>query len=284
MTSSIHLNLDDAWEPGVLGIPVENALAWGPRVRYFAPERLLSDFYQRVVAPLPPFVLYGSGDFHHLAGWLIRRVQEPVSLVTFDNHPDWDVRPPRWACGGWVNRVLALPNVRLAAVWGCGNFELNWPARIFANHTALKSGRLEVHAWAERYSLELGSRFNPMTRENWREHFAQFVERLPGSAVYLTIDLDCLRTEEAVTNWENGLFTAGDVAWAIEYLRARCRIVGGDLCGAYSPPAFERWTQRLASRWDHPKLKGLDITSARAINTTALRTIWHALTASTERV
>lgn len=279
MTSSIHLNLDDAWEPSVLGIPVEDARAWGPRVRYFAPEALLSDFYRTVLAPLPPFVLYGSGDFHHLAGWLIRRVQEPVSLVSFDNHPDWDLRPPRWACGGWVNRALGLRNLQLAAVWGCGNFELTWPARIFANHTALKSGRLEVHAWAERYAPALRSRFNPMTRENWREHFARFVERLPGSAVYVTIDLDCLREAEAVTNWENGLFTASDVAWAIECLRSRCRIVGGDLCGAYSPPKFERWTQRLASRWDHPMSPAVAPTEVSNRNCAALATIWPTLTA-----
>src|SRR5438309_5516591 len=90
----IHLNLDDAWGEGVLGMACVDARLWGPRVRYFAPRRLLAEFYQSVLKELPPFVVYGSGDFHHLTGWLVRRVAEPVTLVSFDNHPDWDVRPP----------------------------------------------------------------------------------------------------------------------------------------------------------------------------------------------
>src|SRR4051812_34216774 len=104
-----------------------DARAWGARVRYFASERLLAEFFRSVLVGLPRFVLYGSGDFHHLAGWLLRRVEGPVTLVSFDNHPDWDVRPPRWGCGGWVNRALQLANVSKASVWGCGNSELDWP-------------------------------------------------------------------------------------------------------------------------------------------------------------
>ncbi len=52
-----------------------------------------------------------------------------------------------------------------------------------------------------------------MTRQNWRERFGHFVDGLKGERVYVTVDLDCLRAEEAITNWENGLFTAEDVAW-----------------------------------------------------------------------
>ena len=43
---------------------------------------------------------------------------------------------------------------------------------------------------------------------NWRERFQRFAGELAGAAVYVTVDLDCLRAEEAVTNWESGLFTA----------------------------------------------------------------------------
>jgi arginase family enzyme len=236
-----------------------------------------------VLAPLPPFVLYGSGDFHHLAGWLLRRVAEPVTVVSFDNHPDWDVRPPRWACGGWVNRALELATVQRVAVWGCGNFELAWPSRMFANRRALREERLEVHGWAERFGMGVRKRFDLMERENWRERFERFAEQLAGSPVYMTVDLDCLRSEEAMTNWENGLFTAADVAWAVERLRATCRMIGGDLCGAYSPPRLERWTQRLASAWDHPKIEPIAIEEVRQRNHSALETIWPAVIGSTHQ-
>ena len=66
-------------------------------------------FIARWRTELAPFVLYGSGDFHHLTALWLRRLTQAVVLVSFDNHPDWDVRPPRWCCGGWVNRALELP-------------------------------------------------------------------------------------------------------------------------------------------------------------------------------
>ena len=69
------------------------------------------------------FLAYGSGDFHHLSALLVRRIPTPLTLVSFDNHPDWDIRPPRWCCGSWINRALDWCAREEAAVWGCGNFE-----------------------------------------------------------------------------------------------------------------------------------------------------------------
>jgi arginase family enzyme len=274
MNEAVHLNLDDAWEEQPLGMPCVDAREWGPRLRYFAPAKLVEVFSAEVLAALPPFVVYGSGDFHYLAACLAGRVREALTVVSFDNHPDWDIRPPRWACGGWVNRALDNPFVQRVAVWGCGNFELNWPSRLFGNRRAICSGRLEVHAWAERFGKGVRRRFDCMTRENWRERFSRFVQRLAGSAMYVTVDLDCLRSEEAATNWENGLFTAEDVAWALRKLRESCRVVGGDLCGAYSRPRFARWTQRLASGWDHPKIREVSAEIRIERNLKVLRTIW----------
>jgi hypothetical protein len=261
-------------------MPTTDAFEWGPRVRYFAPERLLSRFADEVLAPLPPFVLYGSGDFHHLTGWLLRRVTEPVTVLSFDNHPDWDVRPPRWACGGWVNRALELPHVKRVAVWGCGNFELNWPGRAFANRRAGRRGELTVYPWAERFAPAVATRYRAVTRESWRDRFTGFLKALAGTDVYVTLDLDCLRAEEFVSNWEQGLFTAEDVAWAVRQIRATCRLIAGDVCGAYSPFRGERPMQRLAGWWDHPKLPAIDLPAARAMNLAALGTILPAFTPS----
>ena len=95
--------------------------------------------------------------------------------------------------------------------------------------------------------------------------------------MYVTVDLDGLRAGEAVTNWENGLFTAADVAWAVGRIRAAADVVAGDVCGAYSPQVYARWTQRLAGRWDHPKLPEPAPDHARRVNAAALRAIWPAL-------
>lgn len=280
-----HLNLDDAWRSSEferLGlsdsfIEVDDRTR-AASLRYHGTRREVKAFYREIEGQLTPFVLYGSGDYHYLAGVLLKRMTQPVTVISFDNHPDWDIRPPYWACGGWVNRALQMPNVQRVSVWGCGNFELAFPSRLFANRKALRDGRLEVHAWAERQKPAVQRRFNCMTRENWRDRFKALSRSLDGQQAYVTVDLDCLRAEEAVTNWENGLFTAEDVAWALRELRSHANVIAGDLCGAYSPPAYARWFQRLAGNWDHPKLPPIDMNQARRINLAALRTIWPALT------
>jgi len=276
--STAHVNLDGAWPEDILEHHLDMR-EWGPRLRYCAPPRLLDAFYEAIQPDLGAFTLYGSGDFHHLTALWLRNLSAPVRLISFDNHPDWDVRPPAWGCGGWINRALELPHVTRASVWGCGNFELNWPHRLFGNHAALASGRLEVYPWAERIGRSARKRWPAMAREDWRARFSRFAESLAGQRVYVTVDLDCLDTGEAVTNWETGLFTAEDIAWALEALHGAAEVAGGDLCGAWSAPRHARFAQWLSSRLDHPRLPRVDPADAARANEHALRVIWPALTA-----
>jgi hypothetical protein len=270
------LDLDGALD-GTDFVRTQTARAWGPKLRYLARWRDIDAFDSSIAASLPPFVLYGSGDFHHLTAVFLRRIASPVTVISFDNHPDWDIRPPRWSCGGWVNRALDLPHVQRVSVWGCGNFELSFPSNLFASRSGLRSQRLEVHAWAERQPTAVRRRFPCMTREDWRQRFSHFARSLTTSDVYVTVDIDCLRAEEAVSNWENGLFAAVDVAWAIAELRSRSHLVAGDICGPWSAPVYAHSLQRLAGWWDHPKPPS-NIAAAQQINLPALRTLWPALT------
>ena len=272
-----HLNLDDAWRDEPLGLPMLDAREWGARLRFSALPRLIENFRREFEGRLAPFLLYGSGDFHHLSALWIRRVAQPAVVISFDNHPDWDIRPPKWGCGGWVNRALELPHVVRISIWGCGNFECWWPHQIFGNRRAERSSKLEVHPWADERSIKDRQRRGAILRETWREHFETFVGNLAGALVYVTIDLDCLRAEEAVTNWENGRFTVVDLTWALAKLRKSVRIVGGDICGAYSSPVYARWTQRFASEWDHPKLARPSLEETQKINFAALEKLWPLL-------
>jgi hypothetical protein len=224
--------LDGAWNAGEIGFPTLDFRSTGPGLRYISNQADLDEFNRELPKSLSRFILYGSGDFHHLAAlWLRRAIEsdasgDRVTLISFDNHPDWDIRPPRWACGGWINRALELPAVYQAHVWGCGNFELAWPHRLFANRRALKSGKLNVHAWSERQPESVRRLFNCMTRESWRDRWLHVIASLPTKKAYVTIDLDCLTSSAAQTNWESGLFTAEDVAWAINALRGRGSVRG----------------------------------------------------------
>jgi arginase family enzyme len=261
-------------------LPVEtvDATAWGPQLRFSAPTRLIEDFCREYQTRAAPFILYGSGDFHHLSALWVRRLDKPFVLVSLDNHPDWDVRPPRWACGGWVNRALELPNVEKVSVWGCGNFECWWPRQFFGNRRAERQGELEVHPWADGRSASEQDRRGAILASNWRAKFTQFAHALAGSDVYVTIDLDCLRAEDAVTNWESGRFTPDDVVWALAELRAAgAQIVAGDICGAFSPPVYARAKQRFAAGMDHPKLPPPDPQEAKRVNLRALQTLWPVL-------
>jgi arginase family enzyme len=273
----LHLNLDDTWRDEPLNLSLVDARDWGARLRFSAPPRLVEEFYREFTSRLTPFTLYGSGDFHYLSALWLRRLTQPLVLVSFDNHPDWDVRPPKWGCGGWINRALELANIQHIAIWGCGNFECWWPHNIYANRAGERAARLEVHPWADDRSLKDRQRRGAILRDNWRHHFEVFVANLGAANVYVTIDLDCLRAEDAITNWENGRFTIVDLEWALGKLRGQSRIIGGDICGAYSEPKYARWKQRFASEWDHPKLDLPADNEIRKINFTTLERLWPAL-------
>ncbi|HUO09214.1 MAG TPA: arginase family protein [Phycisphaerae bacterium] len=284
----VHINLDDAWDAAQLqqiGIPTIDARPLGPHLRYIAPEKIIRQSLQTLSERLTPddrLLLYGSGDFHYLAAWWLRRAIDltharHVTLLSFDNHPDWDIRPPRWSCGGWINRALEFPEVAHASVWGCGNFELAFPSRLFRNKKALATGKLAVHAWAERQSPKVATLFNCMTRNNWRERFTNFAAGLAGKNIYITLDLDALTPDTAITNWENGLFTPEDLLWSMQQLR-NATLIGLDICGACSPQLYARPLQLAAARFDHPKQPAPSLPDAQRVNLHTLHQLWPALT------
>ena len=272
------IDLDGAWPTNALdnGSTLD-CRGWGPKLRYCAPASIIESFYQHLSEKLTPFTLFGSGDFHHLTALWLRQFKQPYVLVSFDNHPDWDTRPPRWCCGTWMNQALKSTLLRKAVIWGCANFELNPPHRWFANHSALRTGRIEIWPWIERFGSSARRRWTGIAAENWRDRFADFAAGLTGSPVYVTVDMDCLKSEVASTDWEQGLFTAKDVAWALHQLQGATTIIGGDLCGASSPPKYSRWTQRQTALIDHPKKPAPDPEAAQRLNLSAAERIWPAL-------
>ncbi len=276
MVKALHLDLDTAWPLDGLPLQTLEATFWGPRLRFSAPAGLIERFYREHAPRLPSYLLYGSGDFHHLTALWLRRHEQKLTVVSFDNHPDWDIRPPKWCCGSWVNRALELPHVEKVAVWGCGNFECWWPGQAFGNRKAERAGKLEVHAWADGQSLRRQRRRGVIFRATWREEFQRFVQNLRGD-VYITIDLDCLQRGDAVTNWENGKFSTDDVAWALGTLHRGARVIGGDICGAYSTPAYARRGQRFIAEMDHPKLALPNASQASETNQRALEQLWPVL-------
>jgi arginase family enzyme len=274
---TVWLAFDDAWdfEPSPWFRPPSrvDALAAGPSLRFITTKRAVESFWETFSSRCRPFILSGSGDFHHLTAVFVRQINEPFAIVSFDNHPDWDVRPPHWSCGAWVNRALENPLVQQVAVWGCGSFECSFPWRLLGNRSACRSGRLWVAPWRSA-GKDYPTWLHPISSANWRRAFAQFVESIRNPAIYVTVDLDCLGESDSITNWENGRFTLPDLVWAITLLRQKVRIVGGDLCGAFSPMRYGSWFQALAGRFDHPRPRTVTDNERRSVNLRALETIW----------
>src|ERR1700760_970589 len=147
---SVFFRVDDAWDFATPpSLPTVDVRDEAKGLRFISTPNKIDAFTKKYASQFKPFTLFGSGDFHHLSAIWTRQFTEPFTLVSFDNHPDWDIRPPQWSCGAWINRALELPALNRGSVWGLGDFECWWPGQIFGNRRAERSGQLEVHPWAD---------------------------------------------------------------------------------------------------------------------------------------
>lgn len=277
---TVWFRFDDAWDfeftPDFDAPACVDASVVGRSLRFITTERAIESFFAQFGDKFRPFTLSGSGDFHHLTALFVRQIEEPFSIVSFDNHPDWDVRPPRWSCGAWINRALENSMVKQVAVWGCNSFECRLPWRFLGNRSACRSGRLWIAPW-EREGNRYPGWLHPFNETDWRASFARFVESVLQFPIYVTVDLDCLSESESVTNWENGRFRVSDIVWATTLLREKARIVGGDLCGAFSAAHYGSRFQALAGRFDHPRQRSVPDDERRSVNRRALEAMWPTL-------
>jgi arginase family enzyme len=272
---------DDAWDfltdAARAGLTPVDVREEARGLRFITSAEKIEAFAVRHAAQFRPYTLFGSGDFHHLSAIWTRQFTESFHILSFDNHPDWDIRPPRWSCGAWVNRALENPRVQTVNVWGCGNFECNFPARLLGNRGAALEARLLVQPWAQK-GRAYPAWLRPITPETWKSQFIGWLETVPNQRIYVTIDLDCLAAGEVCTNWENGRFAGDDLVWALSALREKARIIGGDLCGAWSEPHYQTGFQRLAGWFDHPRVPLSTIEERESRHLEVWQKLWPALT------
>lgn len=278
-SQQVFFQTDNAWDflagEHNHGLPVVDMREEAKALRFITSTHQINAFAARHAAEFRPYTLYGSGDFHHLSAVWQRQFQEPFVLLSFDNHPDWDIRPPRWSCGAWINRALENPRIEAVSIWGCGNFECNFPWRLLGNRRAAKTHRLLVYPW-QREGVFLPAYFIPLTAQTWKARFFDWLDVWHDHKIYVTIDMDCLASSEAATNWESGRFTRDDLVWALRTLREKAHVIGGDLCGAWSRPRYATTFQRLAGWFDHPSVTPPTRNDLR--NRRVFEQLWPALT------
>jgi hypothetical protein len=244
----------------------------GPQLRLWSSERTWRRFAERLQqrprhsGPQPEIFFVGSGDYHHLTPAFLSDLPEPVSLIHFDNHPDWVHFAPRRHCGSWVNQALKLPNIQRIVTLGPCSDDLQNPQLKGGNLSALRRGVLQLFPWQHPPSKvwgRVGDGAGHQQQENllhwrnlaeldWPMFLQQMIASLPTDAVWITIDKDVLASEDAATNWDQGGMRLSHLLHAIRVLAAGKRIIGIDICGEYAPPAFSNAFKRWEAKSDQP--------------------------------
>lgn len=244
----------------------------GRCLRLWAWDRDFARFSARVPVPCtsgPQVFMVGSGDYHHLTAAILDKVQVPVTVVHFDNHPDWAWTFPRRHCGSWVNEALAMPMIARVVTLGCCSEDLTRPDRAGINLLALRTGRLVMLPW-EIEPTPLGKRTGPVPGHDvdgdtlrWstlagapaEEILARVVPQIQTESIWITLDKDVLAGTEAATNWDQGGMPLHTVEAVIAGLAGRFRIHGVDICGDFSPARHMnpmKWTESFLDQPRRP--------------------------------
>lgn len=198
----------------------------------------------------------GSGDFHHatalIASQLAQQLEKEITIVHFDNHPDWVSFGNGIHCGSWVNHVLSRGDVKRVVGLGMTSRDLAWPEFKGAGLELLAAGLLILFPLDPPTTVVFGGYGDgPAHRSHGRRLVWKLFRNEPNrdalevvlraietEAVYITVDKDVLSPVDAETNWDQGkLSLNGLLAW-LKLLLAHRRIVGIDVIGDYSPPAY----------------------------------------------
>ena len=224
----------------------------------------------------PKLWFMGSGDFHHVSALhiahAVEEAGEPVTVIHFDNHPDWVHFSGGMHCGSWVNRATNHPNVAKVITLGVTSYDLKNPEWRGANLSLMREGKLELFPYwhaPSRVRKQYGT--GPgYTQKQGRIHWhsiaeagegpflATLLSRIGTRMVYLTIDKDVLAHDDALTNWDQGRMSLAYLLQIIAAIGAAHRIIGADVTGDYSPPHYSgnivtRFMKRAEIFTDQPR-------------------------------
>jgi hypothetical protein len=261
-------NLLDRFKPQVLDLRKSAFF-----VRLWMNKRDAGDLRKFLSAQQKNHVTFlGSGDFHHISGQLIEQFREPISVILFDNHPDWDCLPPHLGCGSWVSYILRKPNVKEVVIFGVSSDDISAPWIQTANLDALKSGRVRVYPYCHgptRVFFKHGFKnpsietkkslfseivhWHQLKGKDIRQFIPSVLSGLSTKKVYVSIDKDCLKAQYALTNWEEGAIHLHELTAALSWIKNNLDIVGLDITGEYSKPKIKGIVKNICSRFDHPR-------------------------------
>ena len=261
----------------------------GPKVRFWMGGGIREELLRRIPERGGGRVTFlGSGDFHHVSELLLSRFEEPVSLVDFDFHQDWDSTSSLLHCGSWVSRAMERQNIRKCVILGASSKDFSFFSLQAGDLALLKDDRLEIYPYSSKpgavffksvpdnisivkkeYPFLTRIFWNELKGKNIKEFFLGVIDRLPTDKVYITIDKDCLADEAALTNWDQGEMPLDCLLEILKMIKCNREIVGMDITGDYSPVRTDGMLKNAILRLNHPhniKAAGLSAPSIAAAN------------------
>lgn len=197
------------------------------------------------------FSLIGSGDYHHVSLALISQYSTPLTVVIFDNHPDWMRPPHQYHCGTWVYSLARLPHVAQIIIVGLESGDIDSKHFRKGDMESFENGKILLFPFqpvtVNRYPATI---LKCQLKDNVGIGMDEILRSIPTEHVYISVDKDCLRTEDACTNWEQGTLPLSYVTSIIQHIGQHKTVLGGDTVGDYSPPTFRSPFKWIASYWD----------------------------------
>ena len=245
----------------------------GPRCRLYSNEKTAKEISARI-DPISgnSITFLGSGDFHHVTSLLLDAFNEEISVISFDDHPDWDILPPRIGCGSWVTRVLRRDNIKKVILVGASSGDISPTLFRMGNYGSLKDDRLEIYPYQNKPTkvffkkipenisadVKRGIFFDEihwqeLKNKNMAELFLHILHRIPTRKVYVTIDKDCLKSPYSLTNWAQGHLELAELLLLLKFIKENTEVVGLDITGDYSPVKTEGFIRMAITAINHPR-------------------------------
>lgn len=161
--------------------------------------------------------LFGSGNYHYMSYFWLKKIKTDFALVLFDNHPDLQSAsfPGLLSCGSWVKDALSDIS-HLKEVYMCGVQPLLLQEAV----KALDAKTKPVNPMDEMGVTKIAKGNLPL---------------------YISIDKDVLSPDYAACDWDQGTMTWQNLKKSLLALFENHTVIGVDICGdkKYSPSAEE---------------------------------------------
>lgn len=262
----------------------------GPLCRLYLNDKISDDIRRKLDPNLKNAVTFlGSGDFHHISGLLVEQFTQPITVIVFDFHPDWDLLPPKLGYGSWITYILNRPNVKKIILVGVSSQDISTFSVQTGNLKALDKDRVEIYPYVHQPTWTIFKKLprqsvsvrleqkSLCTKIHWqqlkdislKDFFNNLLTRIETKQVYVSVDKDCLKSQYSLTNWEEGCLDLDDVLVLLDLIKENLDIIGLDIIGDYSPSNVAGKIKSLLYHSDHPRqfpAKGKPFDEINAIN------------------